>query len=227
MAKIYIPSQGPESWRALLADPEKHWEPGFSAKTLANCWEAANGNLPAEISELFEKQGAKTELLLALPEHKVPLPGSSRADSQNDVFAIIRAADRTFASTIEGKIDESFGEPLGQWFANPSSGKQERLAYICDVLGLKQPLPGDIYYQLLHRTAAAVIEARRFKTDAACMIVHSFSPSGKWYPAFEDFVSLFGIRCERGQLLTARPLGNPPLHLGWAVGDAQFREPTK
>ncbi|WP_413776936.1 DUF6946 family protein [Mesorhizobium sp. AR07] len=30
-------------------------------------------------------------------------------------------------------------------------------------------------YQLLHRTSAALLEAKRFKTDEAAMIVHSFS----------------------------------------------------
>jgi hypothetical protein len=65
MAHIYVPSVGAESWRSLLADPEKHWKTGFSAKTLAHAWESAGG-LPPEISRLF---GANAELLLALPEH--------------------------------------------------------------------------------------------------------------------------------------------------------------
>jgi hypothetical protein len=150
-------------------------------------------------------------LLLALPEHKVPLPGSSRGDSQSDLFAIIRAADKTFAVTIEGKVDEPFDRPLSEWLADASCGKRKRLAFICDLLGLEPPLPSNIYYQLLQRTAAAVIEARRFKTDAAVMIVHSFSRTRKWYHAFEHFVSLFGIAPKPSHLLPVRPQGDPPL----------------
>jgi hypothetical protein len=178
--------------------------------------------MPTEIAAMFAEHGANPELLLALPEHKVPLPGSSRGESQSDLFAMVRVGDRTFAATIEGKVDEPFDKPLGEWLIGASPGKTKRLAFICDVLGLTQPVPSDIHYQLLHRTAAAVIEARRFKTDAACMIVHSFSPGRKWYDAFERFASLFGIVAEPGRLLLVRPDAAPPLYLGWAAGDCRF-----
>jgi hypothetical protein len=170
---------------------------------------------------MFEKHGTNPELLLALPEHKVPLPGSGRGESQSDVFAIIRAGDKTFAATIEGKVDEPFGNRVCEWLQDASPRKRQRLTFICERLGLAQPLPDDIYYQLLHRTAAAVIEANRFKTNAACMIVHSFSPSAKWYEAFERFASLLGVHAERSSLLSV-PGRSPPLDVGWAVGDAQF-----
>jgi hypothetical protein len=68
--KIYIPSLGPQSWQALLADPVRHWKIGYSARTIASCWEAANGLLPTEIAALF---GRDAELLIAIPEHKVSL----------------------------------------------------------------------------------------------------------------------------------------------------------
>jgi hypothetical protein len=42
-------------------------------------------------------------------------------------------------------------------------GKLTRLAFLCDVLGLEErTLPHDICYQLLHRTASTVTEAKRF-----------------------------------------------------------------
>jgi len=43
MNKFYIPTKGPLSWKALLADPEKQWRKGYSARTLACCWEEAQG----------------------------------------------------------------------------------------------------------------------------------------------------------------------------------------
>jgi hypothetical protein len=223
MNRIYLPSEGPAGWQRLLGDPVKHWRAGYSAMTLANCWEAASG-LPPEIARILAQLGPDPELLVALPEHKVPLPGSSRGDSQSDLFALARAGDRTIAITIEGKVEESFDKPLGEWLANASTGKKERLTHICELLGLRQPLPTDVYYQLLHRTAAAVIEAKRFKTDAACMMVHSFSRTGKWFDAFARFVKLFGVVAERERLLAIQPNASPPLYVAWAAGDPKFLE---
>jgi hypothetical protein len=221
MSKVYIPSAGPADWQCFLADPDKQWRTGFSAKTLAHCWESANG-LPNEIASMLQPHGGDVQLLLAIPEYKVLLPGASRGDSQNDVFALARAGDRTFAIMVEGKVSEPFGETLGDWLQNASEGKRNRLAFICDLLGLTLPLPDQIYYQLLHRTASAVIEARRFKTDAAAMIVHSFSAKRTWFEAFAQFASLFDVTVAANELIAVRPHARPPLNIGWACGDCNF-----
>ncbi len=52
MSKILIPSRGAEDWQRLLAEPEKHWRSGCSAKALAHCWEAAAG-FPPSVHDLF------------------------------------------------------------------------------------------------------------------------------------------------------------------------------
>jgi hypothetical protein len=221
MTRIHVPSRGADDWCRLLADPGKHWRAGRSAMALAECWEAARG-LPPEIAAIFRKIGGDPQLLIGLPEHKVPLPGSHRGDSQNDLFGLIRAGGRTFAAAIEGKVDEPFDQPMVKWLKGASPGKLERIAFICELLGLEQPLPDDVHYQLLHRTASAVIEARRFKTDAAVMIVHSFSRTARWFDAFERFVELFGAEAACGRLIPVRPDGLPPLFVGWATGSAEF-----
>ena len=222
MKRIYVPSTGPDNWRRLLADPSTQWETGFSAKALAYCWEAAEG-LPKEIADILRTEENEPELLLALPEHKVHLAGSALGASQNDLFALTRVGPRTIAVTIEGKVDEPFDELLSEWLAKASHRKHARLAYLCEVLGLEEhALPLDLYYQLLHRTASAVIEAERFKTDAAAMLVHSFSPTNRWFDAFAHFASLFGCKAEPDRLIAVRPNGLRPLYLGWARGDAQF-----
>jgi hypothetical protein len=43
MSRILSFTTGPDDWKALLADPEKQWRVGYSARTLATCWEAAEG----------------------------------------------------------------------------------------------------------------------------------------------------------------------------------------
>lgn len=222
MSRILMPSPGPDAWKQFLADPDKQWRKGFSARTLAHCWEAAQG-LPDEIASLLASGfgDGEPELLLAIPEHKVPLPGGSR-ESQNDVFALVRAGDRTVSVAVEGKVDEPFGPTVGDWFSNPSDGKRERMAFLCETLGLTEPVPDDIHYQLLHRTASAVIEAQRFKTDMAAMVVHSFSLTRMWFDAFAMFVGLYGRDIEAGELVEVALPSGMPLFLGWASGDPAF-----
>ena len=224
MSKILMPSPGPDAWKQFLADPEKQWRTGYSARTLAHCWEAADG-LPAEIVRLFASNpalgGEEPELLLAIPEHKVPQPGG-RKESQNDVFALVRVGDRTVSVAVEGKVDEPFGPTVGDWFANPSDGKRERMAFLCEALRLTEPVPSEIHYQLLHRTASAIIEAQRFKTDAAAMVVHSFAPTRMWFDAFTKFVGLYGHQVEVGELVEVALPSGMPLFLGWACGDPGY-----
>src|ERR1700685_2758246 len=103
MLKIYVPTLGAESWQSLLADQTKQWKIGYSARTIAHCWEAADG-LPPEIAALF---GDDAELLIAIPEHKVSLQDAGRP-SQTDVFALVKSKTKTTAVAVEGKVDESF-----------------------------------------------------------------------------------------------------------------------
>lgn len=105
MSRVYKPTSGPEDWKSFLAEPKKQWKTGFSARTLAYCWEDAGGltgGLPTEIASMLRPHGGEAELILAIPEYKVPLAGASRGDSQNDVFALVRAGEQTFAITVEG-----------------------------------------------------------------------------------------------------------------------------
>lgn len=214
---IYAPTSGPQSWQGLLGDPDKHWATGYSARTLAHCWVAAEG-LPPEVAKLF---GLDAELLIAIPEHKVSLRDAGR-ESQTDVFALVRSNNRTIAVAVEGKVNEPFGPIIRDWYANPSPAKQQRLALLCDLIGVACPPPDDLHYQLFHRTASAVLEAERFKTDDAAMIVHSFSPEKKWFDAYAAFLRIFGLAAEPEQLVSKRLSSGRTLHFGWAKGDPQF-----
>ncbi|MBR0684657.1 hypothetical protein JQ594_01910 [Bradyrhizobium manausense] len=217
MGKIYIPTTGPQCWQALLADPSKQWRTGYSARTLANCWEAADG-LPSEVAALF---GSDAELLIAIPEHKVSLRDAGR-ESQTDLFALIKANHRTIAVAVEGKVNETFGPLIKNWYSEPSPGKQQRLKFLCDRIGIECPPPDALHYQLFHRTASAILEAERFKTDDAAMIVHSFSPEDKWFDAYAAFLHLLGLAAERERLVSKKLHNGRILHFGWAKGDARF-----
>ena len=226
MKRLYIPSSGVEDWRRLLADPEKHWRTGFSARTIAYAWESAKG-FPSEIQDLLTSSDPpfpNVELLLAIPEHKVLLPPYSGHPSQNDIFALAKDCDdNLIAITVEGKVSESFDKNLSKWNAKDSPGKQRRLAFIKETLGLVGEIPPTIRYQLLHRTVSAILEAKRFTAKSAVMVVHSFSQRDLWFDDYQDFLKIFGIMdATISKLYFLAELFGIKVYSGWARGDEKF-----
>lgn len=218
MKRIYIPTTSPDDWRRYLADPGKQWRSGYSARELAECWERAGG-FPIEFGELFAQAGnpalRQMELLLAIPEHQVVLPGGGRP-SQNDLFVLARAGDgRLAAIMVEGKAAEPFGETLGTWLKGASPGKRLRLKFICERLGLEGDPPTNIRYQLLHRTASAVLEAQRFGAKYALMIVQSFHPEHKWLEDYQAFLNLFAATGGTNELVELHCQKDVTLLAGW------------
>lgn len=220
MTCILIPSAGPDDWKQFLAKPDLHWATGYSARTLAYAWEASSG-VPVEVAGLLEAALGKIEPLLIIPERKTALPGGRR-ESQSDVFLLARHASGTVACTIEGKVDEPFGPTVAQQMMEVSSGKTERMDYLCQRLGLHE-CPGEVHYQLLHRSVSALIEADRFAANRAAMIVHSFSPERRWFDAYARFVELLGGTAEADGATTVEVPGGTLL-LGWACGEQCYRE---
>jgi hypothetical protein len=216
------PTHGPESWKQWLAQPDKHWKPGFSAWALAHAWEAAGG-FPPEISALLATAPdlAGAALLLAVPEYKVELPGGPRA-SQNDLLCVCRTKAGLATLAVEGKVDEPFGETLDEWRRDESRDKVKRLDYLTWTLGLKAPVAGTIRYQLLHRTASALIEAERFHATAAALIVHSFSPTQESLGDYRAFLGLFDKTGGVGQMVALGSPNGVRLWAGWAQGDAKY-----
>ncbi len=219
MKRIVVPTAGVQDWQERLADPAKHWRTGYSARALAHAWENAGG-LPSEIVILLAPLG-KVELLLAIPEYDVPLPGGERP-SQNDVFAILRTKDGLIVLTVEGKVSESFGPTLDEWCKDGSVGKKERLAQIKAKLGLANDPPPGTRYQLLHRAASAAIEADRYHGRDAAIVVHSFSPEQESLGDYQTFLGLFGKKGSPGQLVQLGTPNGTRLWAGWAQGDPKF-----
>jgi hypothetical protein len=218
---IFVPSSGAVSWQALLADPAKHWRTGYSAKSLAHCWSDADG-LPAEIQTVLQTSPmfAQSQLLLAIPEHSVGLPGIGKG-SQNDLWVLLRTPAALVSMAVEGKVDEPFDDPVGDWLATGSENKNARLRGLAEILGVSS-IPNHIRYQLVHRTASAVLEARRFLAAHAVMLVHSFSKSGQWYDDFAAFCEALGATPATNRMIEVVGRQGPSLHLAWVTGDGQF-----
>lgn len=126
---FFIPANEPEDWRGLLADPDKHWKKGRSAKALAYSWQNSLW-FPSEVCAVFKKSNLKIfqdiELLFAFPEFKVNLPGGSRP-SQNDIFVLAKGNSELIAIAVEGKVTEEFDVKVKDWTKKKNGNKQDFL----------------------------------------------------------------------------------------------------
>ena len=123
MPKILIPANSPEDWSQFLAEPEKQWKSGYSARSLAYCWQEADG-IPEDVQKVLAQVPSLKRLktILAIPEHKVSLPGGSRA-SQNDVWVLAETPNGIVSIAVEGKVSEPFGPTIEEWIKNKTPGK--------------------------------------------------------------------------------------------------------
>lgn len=228
MSRIYIPTDSPDDWQCFLASPETQWRDSFSAKSLAESWEAGSrtdamprqtqDGFPPDIRKAFNDSGiaafGEAEMLLGIPEYKVALPGGAAA-SQNDLFVLARGREGLIVIMVEGKVSESFGPPVSEWMKDASDGKKERLAFLCNTLNLQSDQVQALRYQLLHRAVSALITAERFNAKHAMMLVHSFSKENLWFEDFTVFAALFGVKPEIGKVLSLGELNEVAFYTAW------------
>jgi len=213
-------------WRNLLAQPKKQWKKGYSARTLAYCWQEADG-FPESVVTTFQNSKIdlfeNVELLFTFPEYKVPLPGGNR-ESQNDIYVIAKSNHNLISIMIEGKVSEPFDKTILNWISNSSenSGKQERLNFLLNKLNLNYTQVQQIGYQLLHRTVSAIIEAQRIGAKNALMLVHSFSKTNKWFADFAQFVKLFGLTTMVNSIVGPYQTDGINIYFGWTKGDEDY-----
>ena len=221
MTPILVPSRGVSDWQRLLADPVKHWVRGRSAFELATSWESAVPSargLPKEVGLVLDSipELRDCEVLIAIPEHKVDLDGGRRP-SQTDLWALLRSAHGLASMAVEGKAGEPFDRPVSEWLSNASdrSGKPERLKQLCGLLGLEESAVPACRYQLLHRTAAAILEARRFGASRAVMLVQSFTSDPESMAAYAHFGRLLGAEAGENAAIGCGSRGGVDLFIGW------------
>lgn len=225
MSRIYVPANEAEDWKRLLAKPDKHWKTGHSAMALAHSWQEAD-DFPESVKRVFRTSGIalfeNIKLLLAFPEYKVDLPGGRRP-SQNDIFILATGDSQLISIMVEGKVSEPFGDTVAKWKQNSSQGKRCRLESLLETLALGKHKPIDnIAYQLLHRTASALIEARSFKAKNALMLVHSFSQSNECFEDYSQFLALFDLEAKPDSLVFAKNINGINLYFCWVKGNYKY-----
>ncbi len=228
MGNFFVPSNGPTSWRELLSDPDKQWKSGYSAYELANCWEEAIG-LPSCVEKVFKQSQLSIfknlEVLYGFPEYKVPMRGGS-SSSQNDLYLLAKANNELLTIMVEGKVSETFGKTVQSWLGdNPSEGKRNRLEFLLNLLGLDESSIQNKRYQLLHRTASALLEASKVNANNTLMLVHSFTEMGKRFDDYAEFVNLFHLTPLKDGIVGPIQLNGVNLYFGWVTGNTS--EKTK
>ena len=171
-----MPLQKPQDVIPHLGKP-CHWKQGRSAKSLADSWFFA-GDIPAAIRSLLVQSEylAGAELLEAWLERETDLEDGRATPSQTDLIALLGIGVKLAVLGIEAKVDESFGPFVSEWLEGGSEGKSRRLAKLCALFQIIPAEVGHLRYQLFHRTAAAILEAKRFRSNTAILIVQSFCP---------------------------------------------------
>lgn len=223
MKRIFVPTQTGSDWQRLLAKPAIHWRAGRSAMTAAACWEAAGDRLPPEMSSLLDGTNdvnlRNLRLLAAIPEWEVPLPGGRRS-SFTDVLALARNEAGLCAIAVEAKAGEPFGPTVAEKRADPSEGQAARLEYLQSLLGVE--FSPCVRYQLLHRTASAILTAQEFHAGTAIMMVHAWNATDDQRNDFRVFVDAMHARViAPGVGVVERSFG-PRLYLAWCDGNPEF-----
>jgi hypothetical protein len=217
--RILVPAKSTSDWQDLLSDPVRHWKQGYSAKSLADHWQL-EGGFPADVRNIFRSATVEyitdAEMLFGVPEYETELPGGGNA-SQTDLFVLAKCRGGLITMSVEGKVSEPFDKITSEWFHQNEyvTNRRNRLSGLCELLGLEIDQVMDLRYQLLHRTASALIEAERFSADTAVMLVNSFSSTQESFDDYEAFGKAMGVSVESGALTDAGMHGGRRLFLGW------------
>ena len=213
-----MPLTRPEDVISHLAKGEAHWRDEYSAKELALAWSKAGNEFPSAVQNLFNAsvEYKDAEFIDGFFEREVDL-GTAGRNSQTDLMVVIGIGKKLGIVAVEVKVDEPFGELVATWNDN-SDGKILRLKTLCSTLGLYPDKVGDLRYQLLHRTASAIYEAKRYRSDHALMLVHSFSPTKKSFSDFSDFAKAMGIGLtDTGLISSSKVCEGVNISLAWVA----------
>lgn len=199
-----------------------HWKQGRSAKSLADIWFLANDIPPAVRRVLYQSDAfLDCELVDAWLERSTNLGDGRSTHSQTDLLAVLGLRDGLAILGIEAKVDESFGPLVSEWLRDDSAGKRARLARLLSTLGIAEADATALRYQLIHRTVAAIIEAKRYRSNRAVMIVQSFCPKATGFDDFAAFCRALGHgEPRRDCLAPPRRIDGVILWLGWVSDEA-------
>ena len=214
------PITRPEDIIPRLAKQGRHWKKGYSAYELAHSWVGAKGIPDPVVAVLHQaEEFLGMELIDGFFEKETDLRSRGRP-SQTDLLALTGDGEGFTVLGVEGKVDEPFGPLISEWLTDASANKRARLSVLQQTLGLADHNVSNLRYQLLHRTAAAIYEAQRYKVRRALMLVHSFSEGHSWFDDFRVFADAIGTPVSGTNELSAEvEVEGVSLRLGWVADE--------
>ena len=135
----------------------------------------------------------KAVLLEVFLEREVSL-GDGARNSQTDLLCLLSIKKQLVVMSVEGKVREPFGNIVAKEHETASAFKKSHIERLAQVLGLSLEDAKPLRYQLIHRTAAAIFEAKRFHSRTAVMMVHSFDPADAGFADYRLFANAIGFR---------------------------------
>lgn len=226
MKRILVPTRSGSDWQPLLAKPKRHWKKGASAMTAAASWESAAPSLPPEITERLnsarEASLADLRLLVARPEWEVALPGGETT-SNTDILAICTNSAGLCIVAVEAKVHEDFGPLVGGKRSGASSDQLARIAYLEELFHVDR-FADELRYQLIHRTASALLTARDFHASSAVMVVQAWDAPAARRTDFEAFCRAVSAVQLAPLVFRLPAFAHPQLFVAWCDGDQSFQE---
>jgi hypothetical protein len=195
-----------------------HFRAGRSAYCLANSWMSVN-ELPELVRLTLDTAPALAgaKLIEGFFERECSL-GDGGRHSQTDLLALLSVSNKLVVMSVEGKVDEPFGELVIDELKAPTPLKKARIERLSAIFGLSPKTAEPLRYQLIHRTAAAIYEAQRFHAQTAVMMVHSFDGGDAGAEDYMRFAGALGFQGAEPTLTVGPKLfGGVQLYLGWTA----------
>jgi hypothetical protein len=160
---------------------------------------------------------------LGFSKHSLRLLPAQATTSHTDVLALCRNSYGLCVVAVEAKVNEDFGPIVAEKRRSASPGLSARLVHLQDLLTIRA-LDDSIRYQLLHRTAAALLTADLFHAKTGVMLVQSFGNNAALRQDFERFRVCIGAASSPSGLHSVPRESGPALFIGWCEGNRQFLE---
>lgn len=175
--------------------------------------------LPHEVATILDEMSdlKNARLLFGVPEHKVALD-TARAPSQTDIWGLLRNDSGLLSLGVEGKAGEPFDVAVRDWLTPEiSPTRLSRLKWLCNQLKTDDQVEkcAGLRYQLFHRTASTIKEAKRCGAFAAVLLVQAFPGAEASWEDFYQFCSYLGGGPKKEHLLKIESHTRPDLYVGW------------
>lgn len=231
-----------DGWKSIT---KNHKNENRSAYLVGQRWLESSGDFPPAIKRAMTPLDTLRGLrpVFSVAEH-ITVLDTLTAPSRTDLMVYCQDGKCGKAVVaVEGKVDEAFDERIVYWIRDErhrnrqnleelltlkiNKGKQRRLKWLCHHLNLSLDDQSMIRYQLLHRTADALLEAKHVGARLAIMLVQSFTECSENWNDYAEFATLMGFSSIASNSISeAKALPEFPeirLHLGWVYDLSEER----